>query len=103
MRRTARKVAGTLAFAATIAAALPARAQDAAPPPAADAGSCQAPAAEEPRPARTRADLAAISARLAAEAQKAGGDGVRPLNTRGHNYEAGGPDAAALGYEAKGR
>ena len=105
MRRKARNLCAALALTPALAAALPALAEEAAArtPPPADAASCLAPAPGEPSPARTQADLAAVSARLAAEARQAGGEGARPLNTRGYNYDAGTPDSAAIGFEARGR
>lgn len=105
MRRNARKRALALVLAAAFAAALPAGAEStaAAAPAPADGGSCRPQAAGSSSPASRQADLAAISARLAAEAQRAGAGGPQPLNTRGYNYDAGRPDAAALGFEAHAR
>lgn len=102
MRSPARILLRTLALAALAATALPAAAEEGAPPPA-DAASCRVPGEGEPAAASPRADLAPIWSRLAAEARQAGDDGIRPLGTRGYNYDAGRQDPAALGYEVRGR
>lgn len=107
MRRPVRDSLCAFAFLALTAAPLPAAANDflpllPAPPPAAE--SCRVPQLEDPSAVVPRANLAPAWAKLAAEGPRAQAEGVRPLNTRGHNYDTGrgGLDPAALGFEARG-
>ncbi len=87
---------------ALIAGALPAAAQGGtfASPPAED-GVCKAPIAGEPPLVEPRIDFGPMAARLRQEAGRAGEEGIRPLNVRGHNYATGpqGLPPAALRYE----
>jgi hypothetical protein len=106
MRRAVRDSLRALAFAAALAGPLPAAAgaegSPAAPVPEA---SCRVPQAGDPLPVAPRTDLAPLWARLSAEAAQARAEGIRPLNNRGSNYDAGpgGLDPAAVDFEARGR
>lgn len=92
-------------FSALLAGALPAASAaaqaDAFSPPPAEGGVCKAPLAGEPPLVEPRIDFGPMAARLREEAGRAGDEGIRPLNVRGHNYATGpqGLSPAALRYE----
>jgi hypothetical protein len=106
MRRPAGDLLRASIFAALAAVALPALAGEAveSAPTASAEASCRVSPDGAPAPA-PRADLDREWARLAAEAPQARADGIRPLNTRGYNYDVGrgGIDPAAMDFEARGR